>query len=264
MSQERCPSCGGLVGPDAEWCGQCLAPLRDARPKVAANEGTAPAPDVAPPSSPVVIPESGPVVRGSEPDVDAPAVEAPAAKPEPRSHPIGEGGSGGVVRVRGEALFWECPACGTENALDAMSCSVCGTPFRRLLEPPGEARAVDPGRARAFSLVFPGLGHIVAGRRAEGIARAIVFAFALVTGIAALVAGRGDGPKIFLLLMTVSLLGAAVLYVTSMLDAGRLAEGTSQFLSTRMLLYGAVGLIVVTLLLMTMAALQSAPQPIGP
>jgi hypothetical protein len=26
----RCATCGGLLGPDAEWCGQCFAPVRPA------------------------------------------------------------------------------------------------------------------------------------------------------------------------------------------------------------------------------------------
>jgi Double zinc ribbon len=27
QTERRCPSCGALVAPDAEWCGQCLRPL---------------------------------------------------------------------------------------------------------------------------------------------------------------------------------------------------------------------------------------------
>ncbi len=29
--EPRCPSCGALVGPGAEWCGQCFARLEPAR-----------------------------------------------------------------------------------------------------------------------------------------------------------------------------------------------------------------------------------------
>jgi hypothetical protein len=29
MSERRCPSCGALVAADADWCGQCLASLRE-------------------------------------------------------------------------------------------------------------------------------------------------------------------------------------------------------------------------------------------
>jgi hypothetical protein len=30
----RCATCGALLGPDAEWCGQCYAPVRPPRPEV--------------------------------------------------------------------------------------------------------------------------------------------------------------------------------------------------------------------------------------
>jgi hypothetical protein len=29
----RCATCGALLGPDAEWCGQCYAPVRSPRPE---------------------------------------------------------------------------------------------------------------------------------------------------------------------------------------------------------------------------------------
>ena len=32
VTEPRCPDCGGLVAPSAEWCGQCFAPLRPTRP----------------------------------------------------------------------------------------------------------------------------------------------------------------------------------------------------------------------------------------
>jgi hypothetical protein len=32
MSEPRCPRCGALVAEDAEWCGQCLSPLRQPAP----------------------------------------------------------------------------------------------------------------------------------------------------------------------------------------------------------------------------------------
>lgn len=28
--------------------------------------------------------------------------------------------------------MWECPTCGTENAIEATTCRGCGTPFARL------------------------------------------------------------------------------------------------------------------------------------
>lgn len=40
MSEEgRCPSCGALVSPEADWCGQCFAVLRPAEPATASPGG---------------------------------------------------------------------------------------------------------------------------------------------------------------------------------------------------------------------------------
>lgn len=42
MSQERrCPTCGALVSIDAEWCGQCYAPLRPPEPEAGQAEAVA-------------------------------------------------------------------------------------------------------------------------------------------------------------------------------------------------------------------------------
>jgi hypothetical protein len=38
-AEPRCPSCGGLVAVDAEWCGQCYAPLRAATSVAEATDG---------------------------------------------------------------------------------------------------------------------------------------------------------------------------------------------------------------------------------
>ena len=48
----RCATCGGLLGPDAEWCGQCFAPVRAAAPERASPNGSAAADLPPPPPSP--------------------------------------------------------------------------------------------------------------------------------------------------------------------------------------------------------------------
>jgi hypothetical protein len=126
-----------------------------------------------------------------------------------------------------------------------------------MLQPPEEKKVVDPGRAATFSLIFPGAGHYVAGLRGEGFARGVIFTFALVMGIASIGPVRSGSGGTYLLLMVISLAAAAALYVTSTADAGRAARGDPQILSMRLLLYGAVGLIFVAILLLTIAATQA-------
>jgi hypothetical protein len=202
VSARRCPSCGGLVGEEAEWCGQCLAPLERAR-------------------------TGGPAPRSS----------APGGVP------------GAPIRVEGDRASWACPACGTQNPLEANACSSCGTPFSHLFERPGQGGpTVAPHRAAALSLLFPGIGHAAAGRVAEGVARGVVFLYTLGTGLAILLLGGGSG--ILLPITAMSLAASAGLYALSAMDARRVAAGEPQLLSTRMLLYAGVGMMLLTLVVL--------------
>jgi hypothetical protein len=145
------------------------------------------------------------------------------------------------------------------NSIERATCSACGTGFARIFQPAEEGPRVEPGRAATLSLLYPGVGHYVAGRRAEGVARGVVFTFALTTGLLTLLGGRA-GSGIFLAVMVLSFGAAASLYVLSTLDAGRATQGISPIVSTRALLYGAVGLMVVTLILLTLATFQASPR----
>jgi hypothetical protein len=145
---------------------------------------------------------------------------------------------------------WECPACRAENEIEAATCRVCGTPFARLLEEERRGPAPEPGRAVSRSLLFPGLGHAAVGRGAEGLARAVVFGYTLAIVIAVLAMRSGEGFGPFLPLVLVSAAAGIALYTLSAVDAGRLARGERQVLSTRALLYGAVGLILLTIVIL--------------
>lgn len=235
MSQRRCPNCGGLVGVDAEWCTQCFARLEEPAPERPSAE-QAPAGDESP----------------AQPGEGAPAGTSGATR-TPRSAT----GTAGPVKVRGEVIVWECSACGTENPIELKVCSACGTPFGQVFQEPEQSKEVDPGRAATFSLLFPGAGHVVAGRPGEAFARAIIFAFALIMGLASIGPVRAGSGGMYLLLMVVSLGAAAALYVLSTADAGRAARGEEQILSMRFLLYGAVGLIFIAILVLTIAATQA-------
>jgi hypothetical protein len=135
------------------------------------------------------------------------------------------------------------------NPIDATVCRACGTPFARLFEEESARPSVPPGRATTLSLVFPGIGHIVLGRTAEGVARAVIFTYTLATVVSVLAArGIGDlGP--YLPLMVVSAVAGVALYVLTAVDAGRIARREPPVLSTRALMFGAVGLMLLTVAL---------------
>lgn len=259
MTERRCPTCGGLVGADAEWCTQCFTRLngRQARPGPAKGK---PSDEETP---------SGEARQAGDQASSAPRSAEEAARTrssaEREAEPLSEHGTrsaepqqrGRGVRAQGEEIVWDCPACGTENPIDVVICPACGTPFGQMLQEPKERVSVDPGRAAMLSLFFPGAGHWIAGRRGEGIARGIVFAFALVTGLSSLVAVRSGSSDLYVVLMVLALAAAGAMYVVSTMDAGRAAQGVSQLLGTRVLLYGAVGLMLATLVLLTLAAMQA-------
>lgn len=249
MSERRCPTCGALVSADAQWCGQCLERL-EPPPGSVANEP---------------MPGTGPSGNGGPPDGEEPEPATASAVPRGSTAAAPPAGSeaaamAGGVRAGERGIVWDCPTCGNENPLESSICSVCGTTFASMVEPKEEpGPSIDAGRAATFSLVFPGLGHYLAGRTADGVARAVVFLFALATGVVILVGGLRNGFGPLTPLMVICLAFAMSLYVVSTVDAGRVAQGERQVLTPRMLLYGATGLILVTLAFFIVAATSAAP-----
>jgi TM2 domain-containing membrane protein YozV len=257
VSERRCPNCGGLVGADAEWCTQCFTRLDIAQsePPAEAGEGGVARPGVTQPSStPQSESEGGTGPAGLSRDVGS-LSEAGARPASPtRSGPAADLGER-VIHSRGDTIVWTCPACGTENPIDSPICSACGTPFRQMLREPEEPIDIDPGRAAMLSLIFPGIGHFLVGRRGDGLARGVVFAFALVTGIVSLGAvTRGSG-GLYTLLMVMSLGVAAALYIVSTVDAGRAATRLPPLLPPRLLMYGGLGLMLTTLGVLVIGAM---------
>jgi predicted RNA-binding Zn-ribbon protein involved in translation (DUF1610 family) len=239
-TRARCPNCGGLVSADATWCGQCLTPLGGAAPTGAAPTG-------APPNAPSPAPGPEPGSTPGTPSAPTPTERTPRGvagdgrPPSSASRPIRPGADG---------VVWECPACGTENAIEVTTCRSCGTPFAKLLEDEAPGSRIDPRRAVTLSLVFPGLGHAAAGRGAEGLARAVVFAFSLIIAISILVSRSGGDLGPFLPLLLLSAAGSVGLYVLTAMDAGRLARGEPPLVATRVLLYGAAVLMLLQVALL--------------
>jgi hypothetical protein len=152
-AERRCPDCGALASPDAEWCGQCFRPL--AEPAGAA-----------------------PPTTTSEPG-DREPVTAPVA--------VGER-NGAIDR----APTWPCPTCGNDNDLELDACVVCGTTFASMMRQGEAPEPVDPKEALSASLLFPGLGHRKVGRGLDGLARGVLFSVLAAMAITILVSGVGS------------------------------------------------------------------------
>jgi ribosomal protein L40E/TM2 domain-containing membrane protein YozV len=250
VTSGRCPNCGGLVRPDAEWCGQCFTRL-DRSPSPPEGESST-RPQVPGPS-----PSGGAAPVAGTPD--GPTRPAPSGADvrglEGRT-PVASS-SGRRVRATDEGIVWACPTCDSENPIEATSCRTCGTPFGRLLEEKPPRPRVASGRAVAFSLLFPGLGHFVAGRGAEGLARAVLFAYAVATAVTILLATEGR-PGPFLSLLAASAVVAIALYAVSAVDAGRAAGGQPALFGSRVLLYGGAALILLTVIVLVVVGIRAS------
>jgi hypothetical protein len=261
MTSRRCPNCGGLVGPDVEWCSQCFTKIEREQPggqtQPLGERGEVPATAPSPGAD-------GEVGSAARPDSERPERPAPSGPPTTGGRPgpgVGAGTAAGAgsspgIRATDEGIVWACPVCETENPIELSSCRTCGTPFGRLLEeeppPPGSS----PGRAVALSLLFPGVGHFVAGRGAEGLARAVIFAYAAATVVTILVV-TGGRPGPFLSLLVASALVALAVYALTASDAGRAARGEPPLLGSRVLLYGGVALILLTVVVLAIVGLRA-------
>jgi hypothetical protein len=146
-----------------------------------------------------------------------------------------------------KALTWPCPTCGNDNAIELDACSVCGTSFAALLRGEDRAKDVDPGAAFTRSLMFPGLGHKMVGRGLDGLARGALFWWMFLTTVLLLVSGVRSGPMVVLL----ALFGGATIfiYLFTAYEASRMARGNALIVSSRMLLWCAVAMVIVSVLI---------------
>ena len=223
-SRSRCPHCGALVTADAEWCGQCLRRLQEA-------------------------PTGARVVPNPVEDVEREAGTSSGGVVVPEASDAAPGAG---------APVWVCPTCQHENALELDRCDTCGTPFARLFAEPEERAQVPPPRAMGWSLVLPGLGHWMTGRKLDGVARMVLFLWTLGTVLVLLTSRSGDGFGSAMLLFLLFLVATLALYVTSAIDARRIASGDEPLIGSRALLWAAVVLVVVSVLLATVLALPAA------
>lgn len=216
----RCAKCGALVSADAEWCGQCLSPLASA-----AEERAGPEPD---------------------------AIAASGGDREIASNVIS-------LEHPGKAPSWPCPSCGNQNPIELNDCAVCGTSFGKLFGEEEEGlREVEPATALLWSALLPGLGHWMLGRRLDGIARMVLFAWTAGTTLLLFISRSGKGGLGSVASLVFLFLGsAAILYLVSALDAYRLASGEAEVVSARMLLWGSAALVLLSTIVATVVAIPA-------
>ncbi|HSJ51441.1 MAG TPA: Ran-binding zinc finger domain-containing protein [Actinomycetota bacterium] len=230
--QRRCPSCGGLAALDADWCGQCYAPLRRE-------------------------PEHQSEPSPAEPTDREGDGGGPASPPRGRAVAVSTPG-GGSLEVADGTATWDCPLCDERNPLEAVVCSVCGTPFGRLFEQSSAGPEIEPRSATRWSLVFPGLGHWKVGRRADAVARMVLFVWTFGTVLLILVSRSGRGIGSFLPLLVLYLCAAVAVYALSAVDAGRAASSRDPVVSSRAHSWVSAALVLVSIVMATFVALPAA------
>jgi hypothetical protein len=227
----RCPGCGARNPDTSAWCTQCYA----------AMDPTA-GPVTAPATSTPSAPQAGQATAESpSPDLAAP----PAAPPSAATRD---------VRQRGETVEWRCGRCDGWTVLERGTCGTCGAPragFGASVSP-RTARALEPGAALAASLVVPGAAHLVTGRLGSGIARVVLGLGWLL--VALLTWGGSDGP--LPVVAVVFLVGAAIVYVATLVDAWHLGRAASrELLRPRVLTVLVATVTVAAVLAMAVSAL---------
>lgn len=216
----RCPSCGGLNPPGAEWCGQCLTRF-DAQ---SGDPGLRPA-------------NTG--ARGAE--------HVTTAEPVRR----------GVFQVVGAEVMWSCTVCGHDNPLDAGACQTCAASFADVIRRDERPRLErDPNTAALYSLFLPGAGHAYVGLMGQAIARAVMSIW--VVGVALVAVLSGPGRASALISVTYGL-AAVGLWLAAAHDSYREAMDQPGlcWLSGRRFLYVTVALIAVLFTVITFGAIAA-------
>jgi hypothetical protein len=160
-----------------------------------------------------------------------PAVPAPARADATSAADTGATAATVAPPAREEptGAFWPCP--------------VCGTPFAVVMR--GETRReVDPAKAFRRSLLYPGLGHAMLGYALDGFARGAVFTLAVLVVI--FLPLSVPSTPLTILSIVLSLAAAVGIYALSAVETRRLTQRQGLLVESRFLLWGAVGLMMVT------------------
>lgn len=194
----RCLECGAGNPVGSGWCGQCLRRF-DGEDEPRLEIGFASASEV----EPTVVPPIRPA--GMRPAVQA--------------------------RDGGEPV-WSCPACEAENPLSSATCSRCGSEFTSFFgRGPVDTAPRRSGRtAIALTALMPGSGHWIFRQIAPGVARALLYVWSCGISIMLLVWPPQATRAIVRGIGAIFALAAAGVWVLSMLETMRLAEGDHRLL----------------------------------
>jgi len=171
--------------------------------------------------------------------------------PAPR-RPVDEG----EEPAAGEGAWWPCAVCGARNPIELDACARCGTPFAELMRDAPEQRHAEPKEALAWSLIFPGLGHRMAGRPLDGLARGVLFGMSFAMALLLGVAGVRSGPTFAV--FALFLVTALVVYAGSAYEAYRIADGGDVLIGSRPLLWVLVGLILLSVVMLALAVASAS------
>lgn len=222
----HCEGCGARNPADAAWCSQCYATFQ-----------------TAPPSSPTLTTDPTPT---TDPTLEPGGSPAPAASPDAAAPPTpaGDGADRAVtardVREREGIVEWRCRGCDAWSGLLETACHVCGRAregFGDTAAGDAARRQVDPTVVLVAGSLLPGAGHLLVGRVGPGLARVLLAVLWLAGGVALLRGGAGA-----VLPGAVLVLGAVVLWATSVLDTRVVAAGRG----TELLTARRLGLLVIT------------------
>lgn len=149
-----------------------------------------------------------------------------------------------------KAAEWPCPVCQSQNAIDLDICATCGTPFATLMREERARPKIEPSDAFRRSLVYPGLGHRMAGRAIDGFARGVLFGMLLLATLMLGLSGVTTGAVRFLLLTYVA--ATISVYLMTAFEARRLAEGGDLLVSSRALLWATVGILLLSIVMVAL------------
>lgn len=207
-TETHCANCGAVVFEGTAWCGLCFEPIPRAGPaaEIEGSDTTAP----------------GPRADADESVVD---LETAAIEPEAKRTPL-----------------WPCPTCGDSNPIELDNCATCGTPFAALMRQDEVRPNVEPSVAFRRSLRYPGLGHQLVGRGADGLARGVLFTVFVLIALLILLSGSRSPAVIAMLLLFGG--GALLVYMMSAIEARQLAEGGGLIVPSRTLMWFTVGVLL--------------------
>jgi hypothetical protein len=106
-------------------------------------------------------------------------------------------------------------------------------------------REVDPDKAFRRSLLYPGLGHAMLGYSLDGFARGAVFTLALLIAVSLPLSGVPTTP-LTILSIVVAVAAVGGIYALSAVETKRLTERRGLLVESRFLLWGGVGLMMMT------------------